>query len=79
MTYNYRLMAHQNESNITFRIHEVYYNEFGVPTLYDQGKLIIDGETINDVNFTLEDIKKALEHPILWAGDRFPEHYTGKI
>jgi hypothetical protein len=79
MTWNYRLMAHQNETEITFKIHEVYYNENDIPYLYDEGNLVIDGENMNDINQTLEYIQDALKLPVLWAGERFPEHYTGKI
>jgi hypothetical protein len=72
--WNHRLLAHQIGDNIYFKVHEVHYSN-KKPTLYSAEPVIIDGENIKTIKWTLKKMKKCLKEPILWAGERFPEEY----
>lgn len=71
--WNYRLMAHQIADRVEFEVHEVYYNKAGKPIGYCKIRLV--GDTIKEIKKTLDYMKKCLKHPILWAGDNFPNEY----
>lgn len=52
-----------------YSIHEVFYDDDGLPRLMTQDAVGVWGETMEDVQQTLEWMTKALEQPILEASD----------
>lgn len=76
MHWNYRILAHPlSNGNIYFQIHEVHYNDKDEPNGYSNGVLGLDGENINDINWTLEKMKESLNKPVLWAEENFPQEF----
>lgn len=76
MSWNYRLMVQPDGSGgIWFEIHEVYYNEEGKPESYTTNPTDVSGNNINDIIFTLNEMRKVLNTPTLWMGDKFPEEF----
>lgn len=76
MHWNHRILAHQSlNGDIYFRIHEIHYNDNNEPTGYSNGVLGVEGESIDDINWTLEKIYQALKKPVLWSGEKFPQEF----
>ncbi len=74
MTWNYRILAHKEEDGMYFQIHEVYYNEAGIPNGYTNNFAGVGGDSLKDINWSLEKMKEATSEPILLA-DGFPNEY----
>ncbi len=72
-TWNHRILAFDSPHGVYFEAQEVHYAD-GVPRAYSVDKRI-GGESIEDILWTCDMIKKACEKPILWGGDRFPQEY----
>ena len=76
MSWNYRLMAQPDGSGgMWFEIHEVYYDEKGEPESYTTIPADVSGGDIDDIMFGLSGMKDAINRPILWLGDKFPEEF----
>ena len=76
MTWNYRLMVQPDGSRgMWFEIHEVYYDEEGEPYSYTTNPADVSGNDINDIIFALNEMKKVLNTPTLWMGDKFPKEF----
>ena len=80
MSWNHRVLAseefHLNgEAEIIFSIHEVYYDDKGVPNGYTANPIRISGESMEGLKWTLEKMQECLEKPVLWEGERFPQVY----
>lgn len=76
MSWNHRVLAVQHvDGSIQFQIHEVYYNNLGIPTTYTENPISISGEDIDSIKWQLKHIKKCLKKPILWHGENFPKKY----
>ena len=75
MTWNYRLTAHESESETVFQIHEVYYHKNGEPSLVSVDEIGAHGETIAEVKKDLKMMKNALKKPI-FSYKNFPELYN---
>lgn len=75
-TWNCRVLAIEHNGDIYLRIHEVYYNKQGVADGYTAAPASIGGETIEEVKEYVLKINTAIEKPILWAGDKFPQEYN---
>ena len=73
MSWNYRLMAHENNNEYYFNIHDVYYDTKGTPKSYSENPAVVGGSDINEVIYVMNKFKSATLTPILWYGDRFPE------
>lgn len=57
-------------------IYEVYYDENNIPNSYSSNA--IDLQYYEDTDSILWDLNKmlfALDKPIIWYGDKFPEEY----
>jgi len=78
MSWNYRLLAFENEDETYFQIHEVYYNDRGAPNGYTENPVPVYGESIKGVKWVIDEMKKALEKPTLWGGDKFPQEYLDR-
>lgn len=80
--WNYRVLAHidrkleLSEANeIILIVHRVYYDSDGVAKSYSEQGSTLLGNCIEDINETLKSIRKCLDLPVLWAGDKFPQHF----
>lgn len=79
--WNYRILAHpphpiqKEDLAIYLEIHEVYYEDDGTPGGPTANPVSVGGETVEEVGKVLEMMKAALEKPVLWYGDRWPEEY----
>jgi hypothetical protein len=72
MSWNHRVLAHENNGDIYFQIHEVYYSNDGVPNSYSSNPIHIGGEEINHLRWTLMNASVCLKKPFIWAGEKFP-------
>ncbi len=61
-----------------FQVHEVYYNEAGRPDGMTLHPIHIGGDSLEDIEWTLDKIQESLKRPILWGDDRFPEEFKDK-
>lgn len=75
MGWNYRVLAYEDNNEIHFKVHEVYYGKDGKPNGYSSKKVTICGENLDDIEWTLNETKEALKKTILWSGDKFPSEY----
>lgn len=73
--WNHRVMAHIYGEEVYFKIHEVHYNKNGIPHLYSEDAIAIQGDTIKSLKWTLNKMKGCLKKPVLYYGERFPEEY----
>ena len=71
MHWNHRVISKQVPADIkgntetAYEIHEVYYNEEGIPTSCTVDGITAFGETVEELKETLERMLKATEKPIL--------------
>jgi len=72
MGWNHRILAHEFKGEIFLQIHEVYYNENGIPDSYTERAISVGSETIKGITWTLNKMLECRNKPILWAGDKFP-------
>jgi len=78
MSWNYRVLAWEQEDEEPFlQIHSVYYHKNGKPKVYSDRGEYAGGYTIAELSQELQMMDEALDKPILWAGDKFPEEYEG--
>ena len=82
MSWNHRVLAHQCKDEVYLQIHEVYYDKNNNPDGYSE-KGIVAGDDISSLRWTLNEMQKCLNSPILWAGEKFPSEckikYTCKL
>jgi len=69
MTWNYRVIAHEYKDELYFEIHEVYYNDDGVPEMCTVDAVEVAGESLAALSQTLDWMRKALREPILNIAD----------
>ena len=74
MSWNHRVLAHKNGDEFWFSIHEVYYDKKGTPESYTVNGVIVGGNSIKDLSWTLDKMKECLDKPILSA-ENFPNIY----
>jgi len=65
MSWNYRLIKRAHEGREFYAIHEVYYNDNGVPESVTQDAVPVLGDTTEEVTHTLIYMLKALTEPTL--------------
>ena len=69
MTWNHRVLAREykgfNEIEFTFSIHEVFYNDDGVPEMCTEDPVGVVGDTLAGLSETLRLMRSALIEPIL--------------
>jgi hypothetical protein len=71
MSWNHRILAHENNGEVYFQLHEVYYkNE--VPDGYTANPISVGSETLKGIKWTLNKMQEAVKKPILWACEKFP-------
>jgi len=71
--WNYRVLAHKGEE-VFFQIHEVYYNEEGIPNGYTEKDVGVGSESPEGLSWVLDKMKECIDKPILSA-DNFPNEY----
>ena len=69
MTWNHRVLAHEHKGELTFGIHEVFYNDDGVPDMCTEDAVGVVGDNLADISQTLKWMRKALRKPILSYSD----------
>lgn len=79
--WNHRVLAFEQNGESYFQVHEVYYDENDKANRYAKNPISIGSETIEGINWTLNQMLECLGKPILWAGYGFPNEYkiTEKI
>lgn len=85
MTWNYRLMAIERTDEVSkklgrtdpyFEIRTCYYDEGqSVPHSYADRGHPVGSEYLEDIRPDLEYQLLALDKPILWTGEKFPQEY----
>ena len=73
MTWNHRVLAHENDGELYFKIHEVHYDMSGKAKRYTKNPVPVGGGCRGGIEWVLNKMKECLSKPVLWAGDRFPE------
>ena len=74
MSWNHRVLAHKEGDEIYFQIHEVYYDEGGLPNGYTSNGVSVGGDNLDDINWVLDKMIECTSKPILLAYD-FPNEY----
>ena len=69
MKWNYRVIQFMDGGEPYLRVHEVYYGDDGKPCAYGQNVASIESETTEGIGHVLDEMKRALELPILKAAD----------
>jgi hypothetical protein len=74
MTWNYRIVALEHEEGTQYGIHEVYYDDKGVPIFYTSDPVPCVGESLSDIYKGMDHMLVALSKPVLTEKD-----FTGEI
>ena len=74
MSWNYRVLVHKNEDDVCLQIHEVYYDKDGKLKSYTKNGANVIGDCFLDLEWTLNEMIKCLEKPMLSA-ENFPNIY----
>lgn len=75
MSWNYRVLAFVEDDETILQICEVYYDKNNQPNGYTDGNKVISTEGKSGLNWLLSKYHEALEKPILYGGDKFPQIY----
>jgi len=75
-SWNHRLLAHIHDEEVYLQVHEVYYNDDGIPNGYSENPVTIGSEEIKGIKWVLTNVRKCLDKPILYAGSNFPAEYN---
>jgi hypothetical protein len=71
-TWNYRVIAHKNnsyEDEVFFEVHEVHYDDKGTPKNYSEHGCPIGGESYEEMQWQLHKMFLCLSKPVLDASD----------
>ena len=72
MTWDHRVLAHEHKGELTFEIHEVFYNDDGVPNMCTENAVGVASDTLPGLSHTLRLMLAALMEPILNYADFGP-------
>ena len=72
MTWDHRVLAHEHKGELTFEIHEVFYNDDGTPNMCTENAVGVAGDTLPELAKTLRLMLSALTEPILNYADFGP-------
>ena len=64
-SWNYRVMCHEYDGEISYCIHEVYYDDDGKVTGWTQSASALFGESVEELIRDAELMSKAIKLPIL--------------
>jgi len=65
MSWNYRLVKRTHGDQVSYAIHEVYYNDQNVPKSITKNPVVVAEESKGDVMTTLRHMERALTMPTL--------------
>jgi hypothetical protein len=68
-------MVTLNEERPSYTIHEVYYDKQGIPNGYVEMPSAPISDDVSGLQWNLNMMKQALDKPVLWTGDKFPQEY----
>ena len=73
--WNYRVMKSVSDrGDVSFGIHEVYYDTNGKPEMHTENAVRLDGEFIDDIQKDLEYIQVAFTKPtLIWINGKYEE------
>jgi hypothetical protein len=74
MGWNHRILAQELEGETYCAIHEVYYDENGVPSGYTADPVWVLGSSLKDIKWALRRMTEATKKPIL-SINNFPNEY----
>jgi hypothetical protein len=77
MAWNYRVLAFKDKKSgeVELQISDVYYDYFGKPYVY--GKFYAAStDGIEGLKWILDRQREALDKPILWGDERFPQEFN---
>jgi hypothetical protein len=85
--WNYRVLQKRGDGEVFYQIHEVYYDEEGRPRAATVDPPGVHGDSLEDLEWSLEQMKLALTKPVLtdqdfegsatlWPSDYRPEIIT---
>lgn len=77
MSWNQRILAHESNGEVYFRIHEVYYTN-DIADAYTELPITVGSETLKGIKSTVSKMQEAVKQPILWAGKKFPNEFKIK-
>jgi hypothetical protein len=78
MSWNHRVLIHEELNYEHFMIHEVYYDKNGKPDSYTENGVRVGGHDLKSIKWSLNKMKECLKKPILYYGDKFPQEYVRK-
>jgi len=84
MSWNHRILVTEEKNLVDgskypyFQLHEVYYDENGVPNGATKNPITLGAESFEGLEWTVDNIKECLDKPILWGDSRFPQEYKRK-
>jgi len=67
--WNHRVVRKRYESEILLGIHEVFYDDDGIPDMVTVDPVDVQGETLGELEETLNWMLKALGQPVLEYDD----------
>jgi hypothetical protein len=76
MSWNHRVLAHKDEDEMIFQIHEVYYDKDGNPESYTENSVSVSAESLDGIKWVLDKMRDCANKPILLL-DGFPNEYNG--
>ena len=74
MGWNHRILAHKDGYDYYFQIHEVYYDENGIPNSYTSNDVSVRSESLEGINWILDKMKDCINKPIL-SEENFPDEW----
>ena len=75
MRWNYRVLADDSCGDVVFEIYEVYYDKNGNPNGYSEKPSVVISDNKKGLRWQMNAMKKALDKPVLFSGDKFPKEY----
>ena len=72
MGWNHRVLEHTDNDQVYYMIHEVYYDDKGVPNGYAENGTKVLGDTTMELKWALDRMLDALSKPIL-SVENFPK------
>lgn len=69
MSWNHRVVRHKSELGDYLQIHEVYYDDKSNPTSLTETGIVVGGDSIKEIRWTLKAMTDALDKPVLEYDD----------
>ena len=65
-TWNHRVIKHDADNDeVYYALHETHYNDDGKPEATTTFPTAVQGDSVEDLRWTLEQMLKALDQPVL--------------